>query len=82
MESRIKDTLILLLASIKSADGPAVAAAMEQLDGFLAESGPSLHPQLAHYLQNRSYAKALAWLGGESGFAQPSNPPGGCGRHA
>ena len=39
-----------------------------------------LHPQLVHFLEGRSYAKALAWLGGSDELAaKPASPPGGCG---
>lgn len=36
-----------------------------------------LHPQLVHFLGNRSYAKALMYLGGESDI-----PVGICGGNA
>jgi len=32
----------------------------------LAEHGNTLDPQLKHFMQNRSYPKALAYLGGET----------------
>jgi hypothetical protein len=39
-----------------------------------------LPPQLEHFLSGRSYAKALAYLGGgELLAARPASPPGGCG---
>ena len=34
----------------------------------------ALHPQLIHFLQNRSYAKAVMFLGGETDI-----PVGACG---
>ena len=49
METQIKDALIALLAGIKAADGQAIADQMARLDDFL---------------ENRSYAKALLFLGG------------------
>ena len=36
---------------------------MERLDGFLERGRSTLHPQLVHFLQNRSYAKAVMFLG-------------------
>ena len=83
METQIKESLISLLAAIKAADGAGVARAMAQLDDALARGRDTLHPQLVHFLGNRSYAKALTFLGGETlmrqGFAgQAANPPGGC----
>lgn len=75
MEAQIKETLIQLLDGIKRSDAAAILAGLETLDSQLACGRPSLHPQLIHYLEGRSYAKALAWLGGESGIAAGSCAP-------
>ena len=77
MEAQIKATLISLLDAIKRADGQVIADAMARLDEYLEQGRPGLHPQLAHFLQNRSYAKALMFLGGESNI-----PVGVCGGRA
>lgn len=79
METQIKAALVTLLDAISRADGQTVAAEMAKLDDFLAQGRATgrLHPQLEHFLGNRSYAKALMFLGGESAD-RPSNPPGGC----
>jgi hypothetical protein len=77
METDIKRSLTALLAGIKSSDGPIVAAEMEKLDGFLERGRTTLHPQLVHFLQNRSYAKAVMFLGGETDI-----PVGACGGRA
>jgi len=77
METQIKASLISLLAAIKAADGKAIAHDMEQLDGALARGRETLHPQLVHFLGNRSYAKALMFLGGETNI-----PVGACGGRA
>lgn len=74
METEIKRALTTLLGAIKSADGQAVAAEMEKLDELLAQGRAQLHPQLVHFLQNRSYAKAVMFLGGETDI-----PVGACG---
>ena len=74
MEERIKESLISLMDGIKRADGAVVAEQMALLDGQLNEARASLHPQLVHFLERRSYAKALMFLGGESGI-----PSGSCG---
>ncbi|MBC2593088.1 hypothetical protein H5P28_02325 [Ruficoccus amylovorans] len=39
-----------------------VAAAVLALDGLLRENKRELPGDLAHYLENRSYEKAWAWL--------------------
>jgi hypothetical protein len=41
---------------------------------LVGEGRGSLHPQLVHFLERRSYPKALLFLGGESGI-----PAGSCG---
>jgi hypothetical protein len=77
METEIKASLQALLSGIKAADGQTIAAEMEKLDAFLAAGRTTLHPQLVHFLQNRSYAKAVMFLGGESDI-----PVGVCGGRA
>jgi hypothetical protein len=77
METQIKDALIALLAGIKAADGQTIADEMAKLDDFLARGRPGLPPQLVHFLENRSYAKALMYLGGDANI-----PVGVCGGRA
>ena len=73
-ESEIKAALISLLDGIKSSDGAVVAREMERLDAALAAGRDTLSPQLAHFLERRSYAKALTLLGGESPAAGACGP--------
>ena len=73
METQIKDALVALLAAIKSGDGKIVAGEMARLGEFAAQVA-TLHPQLVHFLERRSYAKALMFLGGETEI-----PVGVCG---
>lgn len=77
METQIKASLTALMTAIKVADGQAIADEMGRLDGLLASGRATLHPQLAHFLENRSYPKALMFLGGESNI-----PVGVCGGRA
>lgn len=74
METQIKASLISLLAGIKRSDGQVIAAEMANLDEFLERGRAGLHPQLTHFLERRSYAKALMFLGGETDI-----PTGACG---
>jgi len=76
-EPEIKAALMALLNGIKSADEEAVVAGMAALDRLLDAGRGSLHPQLIHFLEKRSYAKALMFLGGESDI-----PVGICGGRA
>jgi hypothetical protein len=77
METQIKNSISSLLAAIKASDGQTVADEMAKLDDFLERGRPGLHPQLVHFLENRSYTKALMFLGGESNI-----PVGVCGGRA
>jgi hypothetical protein len=72
MENEIKASLIALLDGIKTANGSVIAAEMARLDAFLASGRGT--PQLVHFLENRSYAKAVMFLGGETNI-----PVGVCG---
>ncbi|HWA87420.1 MAG TPA: hypothetical protein VG710_14425 [Opitutus sp.] len=63
-----------LLGAIKASDAAAVAREMARLDELVAREPAGLHPQLAHFLARRSYAKALMFLGGETDI-----PAGACG---
>ena len=62
---------------IKRADGDAVAREMGRLEMYLEEGRGTLHPQLIHFLERRSYPKALLFLGGETDI-----PVGSCGGRA
>jgi hypothetical protein len=77
METQIKNSLTALLAAIKASNGQTVADEMSKLDEYLGRGRGTLHPQLVHFLENRSYAKALMFLGGESDI-----PVGVCGGRA
>lgn len=77
METQIKASLHALLAAIKASDGQGITDEMTRLDDYLARGRAGLHPQLVHFLENRSYAKALLFLGGESDI-----PVGVCGGRA
>lgn len=82
-EAKIKAALIRLHVGIKDSDGAMISAALDEIEALRTTHGAGLHPQLQHFLDGRSYAKALAYLGGgEILSAKPASPPGGCGGHA
>ena len=62
---QIKAALMALLDAIRRSDGVVVSREMEKLEGILVRDRPSLAPQLAHFIERRSYAKALAYLEAE-----------------
>lgn len=74
-ESMIKESLSALLAGITRGDANVIVAEIEKLERLLSTERMRLHPQLVHFLERRSYAKALLFLGGESDV-----PAGACGR--
>jgi len=79
IEALIKDSLIRLSTATQARENHAIASddtasqvekialELDALDALLAKERRSLHPQLVHFLANRSYAKALSFLGGENG---------------
>jgi len=73
-EVQIKESLIALLGGIKAADADTISRSMAQLDEVVASQRGGLHPQLFHFLERRSYAKALQFLGGAEDI-----PAGDCG---
>ena len=81
-ETKLKEALIRFNAGIKSADGAAISFALNEVEALLTAHRAALHPQLVHFLEGRSYAKAFAFLGGDgNALGQASSPPGGCGGH-
>ena len=76
-ETEIKSALIALLAGINARDNQVVTMEMARVDDLLGRFRATLHPQLVHFLQNRSYAKAVMFLGGETNI-----PVGACGGRA
>ena len=74
METEIKASLINLMAGIKQADGAAILNATSRLDEIASLNRSALHPQLVHFLERRSYDKALQFLSGATDI-----PAGICG---
>lgn len=79
-EAKIKAALIRFTGGIKNSDAGAISTSLNEVEALLATHRSELHPQLVHFLEGRSYAKALGWLGsGDELAAKPASPPGGCG---
>jgi hypothetical protein len=70
IETQIKESLVKLKDAIADADAEQIKQSMLFVDTALAENRRDLDPQLKHYLKNRSYIKALAFLGGEEDIAK------------
>jgi len=73
-EVEIKESLQRLMQAMKDADGAVMAAEMTRLDDVVQQQRGSLHPQLVHFLERRSYPKAVMWLDGDANI-----PAGICG---
>jgi hypothetical protein len=78
-ESKVKAELLRFDAAVQAGDGSAISSALTAIESLLTAHRHEMHPQLVHFLEGRSYAKALLYLGGRSEFAKPGSPPGGCG---
>ncbi len=74
VKNELKEGLVALERAIESGDPMGIRRCMVFLDEVVREHSHELGSQLAHYLRNRSYAKALAHLGGEADI-----PKGHCG---
>ena len=66
IESEIKSMLIELQTAIESTDAATIRQQIAFIDDSLKNHRKDLDSQLAHYLRNRSYQKALAYLNGEA----------------
>lgn len=67
MEQRARLELRAALAALTAPGrtGTEVAAALDRVEAARAALGDGVPAQLRHFLDRRSYAKALAWLQGE-----------------
>ena len=51
-----------IITKPKDAPKDSFTKALKTLDGIVENPPFDLHPRLKHFLQNRSYEKALIWL--------------------
>lgn len=73
MEDNIKESLTALMDSIRRVDAAGISNEMALLERYLEQGRSTLHPQLVHFLEKRSYPKALAFLEGVNDL-----PAGAC----
>ncbi len=77
--ARLAATLDEYLAAAprqREANPPDLMAIFERLDALEREMGPEIHPQLRHYLHQKSYRKAHLFLQGR----EAENLRRNCGR--
>ncbi len=65
-EMELKEALRALQAAIGAGDGAGIRNGLETVENLTEANRRTLDPQLKHFLGNRSYVKALAFLEGES----------------
>ena len=61
----IKKSLLTIVSSERNGQGDLISA-LKQLDNILEEHEAEMDARLRHFLQNRSYEKALLWIEGET----------------
>ena len=60
----MKNYLKIITKPIGAPKGSLIQA-LQKLDDILKDSANDLHPRLRHFLENRSYEKALTWIDGK-----------------
>ena len=65
-------TLQALMTAIDNREGESIAEHLRQLDDLGQGLGNEAPPMLRHYLEKRSYAKALNFLEGRDEAAAPN----------
>ena len=64
MIDEIKDSLLAIVSPNKQ-ERPDLVGALRKLDECVQQKGDEMNPRLRHFLENRSYEKALLWIDGE-----------------
>ena len=69
---QLHTTLQALMTAIDNREGESIAVHLRQLDELGQELGEDTPPMLRHYLEKRSYTKALDFLEGRDEAAAPN----------
>ncbi len=64
-ESELKSALVDFQSKVENGEAANLGAALEKVMQLSQSIPEGVHPQLIHYLQRRSYNKAIQWLNGE-----------------
>lgn len=59
---QLKNNLRVIIEPSHGNGQPSLVDALGNLDEFLAQKSSGLDPKIKHYLERRSYAKALDWV--------------------
>ena len=69
---QVHTTLQALMAAIDNGEGESIVTHLRQLDELGQGLGKETPPMLRHYLEKRSYTKALDFLEGRDEAAAPN----------
>ena len=69
---QVHTALQALMAAIDNGEGESIATHLRRLDELGQELGKEAPPMLRHYLEKRSYTKALDFLEGRDEAAAPN----------
>lgn len=64
-EINLKNTLEEFQSVLDSGAKENLSEILQRIQQLTEATPPDTHPQLVHYLQKRSYQKAIQWLNGE-----------------
>lgn len=67
MKTLLTESLKAVTGRPQASNGPGLREALDTLDRLLRQEGESMHPQLRHFLERRSYTKALEFLDANGG---------------
>lgn len=72
MINEIRESLLAIISPNDKEDTDLIGT-LRKLDEVVQQNGKELNPRLRHFLENRSYEKALLWIDGgepEKGVCQ------------
>jgi len=58
-------TLLETVVNGTQTEGPSLREALREMDSIAQNPKQDINPKLKHYLQRRSYSKALEWIQNE-----------------
>ena len=73
LHSALRDMLDFVAAGDgPSLEGPPLTELLRRIDALSIELRSKMPPMLQHYMERRSYTKALDFLDGQDGLSQPN----------
>ena len=72
LQDQLYSTLKEMMKAIDKGEGEAIVASLGRIDEIGQRLGADAPPMLRHYIEKRSYSKALDFLEGRDGAAAPN----------